>query len=90
MTQKTQSDFLSSHKHFDKEFGIYQNRRKKNRRCLPKDPTLLEFYDLIPSDVVVGGLPLSESRGTRAPVFSIAYATSLSDPRKNSGCGKTA
>lgn len=51
MVQKKKSDFpVCSHKYFDKELGIYQKGKKKkknNRGCLPKDPTLLEFNDLI-------------------------------------------
>lgn len=48
MIQNETSDFLvSSHKYFDKELGIYQKGKKKNRGCLPEDPTLLEFNDLI-------------------------------------------
>lgn len=49
--QKKKSNFLvSSHnKYFDKELGIYQKgkKKKKSRSCLPKDPTLSEFHDLI-------------------------------------------
>lgn len=49
MIQKKMSDFpLSSHKCFVKGLGIYQKgKKKKNRSCLPKDPTPLESNDLI-------------------------------------------
>lgn len=49
MAQKKMSDFpLSSHKYFDKELGFYhKGEKKKSRGCLPEDPALLEFYDLI-------------------------------------------
>lgn len=55
MVQKKMSDFpLSSHKYFDKGLGFYQKgEKKKSRGCLPKDPALLEFYDLILYKVAV-------------------------------------
>lgn len=49
MVQKKMSEFpLSSHKYLDKGLGFYQKGgKKKSRGCLPEDPALLEFYDLI-------------------------------------------
>lgn len=85
MVQKKMSDFpLSSHKYFDKGLGFYQKGgKKKSRGCLPKDPALLEFYDLILCKVAAYSLPLlSESHGIQTSVFSAAHATPLSEVRK--------
>jgi hypothetical protein len=42
MIQKTKSDFpVSSHKYFDKEFGIYQKGKMKKQKLSSQGPNTL-------------------------------------------------